>query len=183
LIIADVQPSGPAEAAGLRIGDVLLSVDGRAADNLPIISFHFLSLEQGDKAHLEVLRGKDGLAFNVQVIEHPHDIDQLTLLADPEKSLVQALGILGVEIDDRVARMVPGLRDPFGIIVVARSLGADAEIPLTAGDVIRTLNGEPMTTLDRLRGATKALPPGAAVALQIQREERLLFVSFTLDQL
>jgi serine protease Do len=182
LIISDVQPGGPAAAAGLRIGDVLLSADSRAADNLPIISFHFLSLEQGDKVHLEVLRGKDRLAFDVPVLEHPHDMDQITSLADPEKNLVPALGILGVEIDGGIARMISGLRDPFGIIVAARAAGAGGEIPLAAGDVIRTLNGEPMTTLDRLRGTLKALTPGSAVALQIQRDDRLLYISFTLDQ-
>ena len=182
LIVSDVKPGGPGEAAGLRIGDILLSADSRAADNLPIVSFHLLSLEQGDKVHLEVLRGKERLTFDVPVVEHPHDMDQVTSLADPEKSLVQPLGILGLEIDDRIARMITGLRDPFGIIVAARSAGAGAEIPLTTGDVIRALNGEPMTTLDRLRGTLKALPPGAAVALQIQRDERLLYISFTLDQ-
>jgi len=182
LIVSDVKPGGPGEAAGVRIGDVLLSADSRAADNLPIVSFHLLSLEQGDKVHLEVLRGKERLTFDVPVVEHPHDMDQVTSLADPEKSLVQPLGILGLEIDDRIARMITGLRDPFGIIVAARSAGAGAEIPLTTGDVIRALNGEPMTTLDRLRGTLKALPPGAAVALQIQRDERLLYISFTLDQ-
>jgi S1-C subfamily serine protease len=55
------------------------------------------------------------------------------------------------------------------------------EVPLTAGDVIRTLNGQPMTTLERLRSALKALPPGAPVVLQIQRDQKLLFVAFTLD--
>jgi serine protease Do len=182
LIVSDVKPGGPGEAAGVRIGDILLSADSRAADNLPIVSFHLLSLEQGDKVHLEVLRGKERLTFDVPVVEHPHDMDQVTSLADPEKSLVQPLGILGLEIDDRIARMITGLRDLFGIIVAARSAGAGAEIPLTTGDVIRALNGEPMTTLDRLRGTLKALPPGAAVALQIQRDERLLYISFTLDQ-
>jgi S1-C subfamily serine protease len=39
-----------------------------------------------------------------------------------------------------------------------------------------------MTTLDRLRSALKALPPGTPVALQIQRDQKLLFISFTLDQ-
>jgi S1-C subfamily serine protease len=78
--------------------------------------------------------------------------------------------------------LISGLRDSFGIIVAARAAGAAAEIPLVAGDVIRTLNGEPMTTLERLRAALKALPPGSAVALQIQRDERLLYISFTLDQ-
>jgi len=182
LIVSDVKPGGPGEAAGLRMGDVLLSADGRAADNLPIISFHFLSLDQGEKVHLEVLRGKLRLAFDVPVVEHPHDMDQVSSLADPEKNLVLPLGILGVEIDASIARMVPGLRDPFGIIVAARAAGTGAEIPLAAGDVIRALNGEPMTTLDRLRATLKALPPASAVALQIQRDERLLYLSFTLDQ-
>jgi S1-C subfamily serine protease len=39
-----------------------------------------------------------------------------------------------------------------------------------------------MTTLDRLRSALKVLPPGAPVALQIQRDQKLLFLVFTLDQ-
>jgi S1-C subfamily serine protease len=74
------------------------------------------------------------------------------------------------------------LRDPFGIIVVARSADVGAEIPLSAGDVIRTLNGQPMTTLERLRAALKALQPGAPVVLQIQRDQRLMFIAFTLEQ-
>jgi S1-C subfamily serine protease len=39
-----------------------------------------------------------------------------------------------------------------------------------------------MTTLDRLRTALNSLPPGAPVTLQIQRDQKLLFISFTLDQ-
>jgi serine protease Do len=139
-------------------------------------------LETGDKVHLDIFRGKDRLAFDVPVMEPPRDMDQITALADPEKNLVPMLGILGVEIDKKIASMAADLRDPYGIIVAARSAGASVEVPLNAGDVIRTLNGQPMTTLDRLRGALKALPPGAPVALQIQRDQKLLFISFTLDQ-
>jgi hypothetical protein len=40
-----------------------------------------------------------------------------------------------------------------------------------------------MTTLERLRATLGALKPGAPVVLQIQREQRLLFLAFTLDQL
>jgi hypothetical protein len=38
-----------------------------------------------------------------------------------------------------------------------------------------------MTTLDRLRRALKALPPDAAVVLQIQRDQKLMYVAFALD--
>ncbi|HEV2197838.1 MAG TPA: trypsin-like peptidase domain-containing protein [Candidatus Acidoferrum sp.] len=181
VIISDVLPDSPAAASGLQIGDVLVAADGRQAENLPFVAFHFFALEYGQRVHLDVLRGKDRLAFDVPVAPPPRDMDQVTTLADPDKSLVSTLGILGVEIDQRIAAMVPDLRDPFGIIVAARSTGASVEVPLLTGDVIRTLNGQPMTTLDRLRNALKSLQPGAPVALQIQRDQKLLFVSFVMD--
>jgi S1-C subfamily serine protease len=109
-------------------------------------------------------------------------MDQIASLVDPEKNLVRPLGIIGVEIDQKIAAMTEDLRDPFGILVLARSNDTTGDIPLAAADVIRTLNGQPMTTLVRLRSALQALQPGAAVVLQIQREQRLLFVAFTLDQ-
>jgi serine protease Do len=181
VIISDVKPGSSAVAAGIQIGDVLLSVDGRSAENLPFVGLQFLSRDTGEKVHLEILRGKEQLAFDVKVMEPPRDMDQIAALADPEKSLVPALGILGVEITEKVAAMAPDLRDPFGILVAARAAGASIEVPLTPGDVIRTLNGEPMTTLDRLRNALKALPPGASVAMQIQRDDRLVYVAFTTE--
>jgi serine protease Do len=182
VIVSDVLPDSPALAAGVRIGDVLLSVDGRAADSVPYVSFRLMSVDVGAKVHLEVLRGAEKLAFDIPVVETPHEMDQIASLADPEKNLVRPLGIIGVEIDQKIAAMAQDLRDPFGIIVVARS-SEGAEIPLTTGDVIRSLNGQPMTTLERLRTALQSLPRGAPVVLQIQREQRLLFVAFTLDQL
>jgi S1-C subfamily serine protease len=140
-----------------------------------------MSRESGDKVHLDVLRANLKLGFDVALMDPPKDMDQITALADPEKSLVPALGILGVEIDKKIAAMATELRDPFGVIVAARAAGSATEVPLTTGDVIRTLNGEPMTTLDRLRNALKALPAGSPVVLQIQRDQKLMYVAFTLD--
>src|SRR5882724_9973149 len=182
VIVSDVQPDTPALAAGLRAGDVLLTIDGRMAESIPYVSFRLMSVNAGEKVHLEVLRGQERLAFDVPVTEHSDNMDQISSLADPEKNLVRPLGILGIEIDKKVAAMAPDLRDPFGIIVAARSSDARSEIPLTTGDVIRTLNGQPMTTLDRLRSALAELKPGAPVVLQIQRDDRLLYISFTLEQ-
>ena len=182
VIVSDVVPDSPAMAAGVHVGDVLLTVDGRLADSIPFVSFRLMSVDAGAKVHLEVLRDKQKLAFDVPVLEAPHEMDQIASLADPEKNLVRPLGIIGLEIDQKIAAMTSDLRDPFGILVVARSNDATGDIPLAAADVIRTLNGQPMTTLERLRAALKSLQSGAPVVLQIQREERLLFVAFTLDQ-
>jgi len=182
VIVSDVLPDTPAMVAGLRVSDILLTVDGRMAESVPYVSFRFMSLNAGEKVRLEVLRGQDKLAFDVPVMEHSDSMDQISALADPEKNLVRPLGILGIEIDQRVAAMASDLRDPFGIIVAAKSNEASADIPLQTGDVIRTLNGQPMTTLDRLRATLQALKPGTPVVLQIQRDNRLLYIAFMLEQ-
>ena len=68
-----------------------------------------------------------------------------------------------------------------GIIVVARAAGATSDVPILPRDVIRSLNNRPTTTLQALRDAVRALKPGEPAVLQIQREGRLMYVSFMLD--
>jgi len=84
-------------------------------------------------------------------------------------------------IDDKVADEIADLRDSFGILVVARASGANSSSALITGDVIRTLNGVRMTSLDQLRDALRNRQPGAPMVLQIQRDDRLLFVMLNLD--
>ena len=181
VVISDVLPESPAEAAGLEIGDVLLSVDGRPASSLPFVSFQFLGRERGDKVHLEVERQQAQLSFDVPMVRREHEMDEVTALADPAKNLVRPLGIVGIEIDKKIAAMLPDLRAPYGIVVAARTADGGSEVPLETGDIIRALNGEPTKTLDQLRDVLAKLPPGASAALQIQRDERLLFVAFTTE--
>jgi serine protease Do len=113
-------------------------------------------------------------------VERPHKTDSLTDLADPEKNLVRRLGILGVELNIDLARSLPDLRIPTGVIVAARTLGAEQEIPLQTGDVIHALNGTPVTSLAGLRESLAKLKPGDAVALLVERFGQLIYVSFLL---
>jgi serine protease Do len=176
-----VLPGGPAEAAGLMVGDILVSIDGQPADNLPSVNYFFLLRDSADKVQVTVLRGTAKQVFNVGTIEEGQDVDQLVSLTDPQKNLIPQLGIIGVEIDKKTAPMLRGLRDPFGIVVTARVTGSAGDVPLAPGDVIRTLNTQPMTTLDRLRSALKASPPGVPFVLQIQRDGKLIYVPITLE--
>ncbi len=181
VIVSDVWPGGPAEAAGLKPGDILVSVDGQPADNLPTVVYNFRLRDSQDKVKLVVLRDGREQRFEVTPVEDRSDLDSVSSMADPEKSLVPQLGILGVEIDKRILAAATGLRDPYGIIVVARAAGATSEVPLQPRDIIRSLNNKQMATLESLKAAMSALMPGAPVTLQIQRDGKLMYVSFTLD--
>ena len=181
VVVSDVLPGSPAESRGVRPGDVLVSVDGQPADNLPTVNYMFRLRDSNDDVQLVVLRGNVKQNFSVPAIEVKNDLDDVSALADPEKNLVAPLGIVGIEINDRISSMAKGLRGPYGIIVAARAAGATTEVPLAVGDVIRDLNGRPMNTLDTLRSTLRSLPAGAPVTLQVQREGRLMYLAFTLE--
>jgi serine protease Do len=179
VIVSDVWPDGPAQRAGLAVGDILVSVDGQPADNLPTVSYNFRLRDTPNNVVVVVLRGQAQISLSMAPEEERNAFDSVSSLADTEKNLVTELGIVGLEIDAKIAAAATGLRDPYGVIVIARASGAAGEIPILPRDVIRSINDRRIVTLQALRETIRALPPGAPVTLQIQREGRLMYVTFT----
>lgn len=182
VLVGDVDPDGPAEKAGVKIGDIVLSIDGTVLEDARRLKVDLYRHAVGEKVKLQLLRGSEKVAVEVPVLEEEGDPHRFADMVDPEKNLVPKLGILGVEITQNMASMLPDLRAPFGVVVAARS----ADTPysggdLQPGDVIFGLNAAPIRTIDELRTATDALKPGDPVVLQIQREDRLMFVAFELE--
>src|SRR4051812_26794459 len=129
VIVSDVTPGGPAATAGVLPGDVLVSVDGNSANDLPSVNYFFLLRDSADLVSLVVLRGKAERTFKMVALDEPQEMDRVITLADPSKNLVQALGIVGVELDEKTVAMTQGLRDPYGVVVAARSAGSRVEVP------------------------------------------------------
>ena len=68
-----------------------------------------------------------------------------------------------------------------GVLVAARAAETSVDTSLTAGDVIHAINGAQVETLAALRSALDHLSSNTPVVLQIERDGRLMFVSFELD--
>lgn len=181
VIVSDVLPGGPADKAGLRDQDIVLSVDGAPAANLPMFTSSLYLHESGEHAKFEVLRGTNRVQLDIPLIEPPHKADSLADIADPARDLVPSLGILAVDLNLDLAKTLPDLRIPTGVIVAARTLGSGNEaIPLQTGDVIHGLNGTPIRDLASLRAELAKLKPGDPVALQVERYGQIIYVSFLL---
>jgi len=181
VIVSDLLPDGPAAQAGLRVGDIIVTVDGRPMESLPLLAFYLYTRNPGDRLGLGLLRQGRELHLDVRIIERPHDLDGLADRVEPERSLVRQLGVLGITIDDNIADLVANIRERSGVIVAARTPDPPEDIPLSAGDIVHAVNGVPVSNVEDLRALLDGLQPYSAVVLQIERDGRLMFVTFELD--
>jgi serine protease Do len=182
VIVSDIQPGGPAEIAGLRIQDILESLDGRSIGSVPLARMIIGTRPSDAVLEAKVMRGTRELTLEIPVKQDRTDFDEMADVSDPSKSLVKKLGIFGVEIDDKIAAELPSLRRPSGVIVAA--LAADmlgVETDLQQGDVIHALNGKSIESLDALRSGLQDISSGAPGVLQIEREGKLIYVSFEME--
>jgi serine protease Do len=181
VIVADVSPDGPADQAGLKIQDIVLSIDDQPVQTVLQFDRLIFLHNKDEQAKLQVLRGQDKHQMLVQVTEHEHDVDRIIDLVDPAKDLVPKLGILGLEIDKEISKMFPELRKGSGVIVVARAATAGPESGLQSGDVIHSVNGITVIGLDGLRSAVDKLKPNDPVAMQIERQGKLMYLAFEME--
>jgi len=182
VIVSDVKPGGPADIAGVGVTDIIVSIDEKPIDSLPLIAFNLYTRRAGDRLRIGVLRGDRHMTLDVVVVERPEAFDGVADLVDPDTSVVPQLGILGVSIDTDAARAIGTLRVPSGVMVAAHAEDRHAaDVSLSAGDVIHSVNGAAISNLEELRAALDALKSHAPVVLQIERDGQLSFVAFELE--
>lgn len=182
VIIDDLVPGGPAETAGLKIGDIVVTADGRSVDTMPGLTAVMYLHPLDEVMKLVVLRGNEKKTLEVAVIEQRDPMDKFVDAVDPQKSLVQPLGILGVDLNDQIKSIVGDLRIPSGVLVVARAADLiGPETDLKTGDVIHSVNNASIDSVDALRAALKKIKPGGSVAIQIERDGGLQWLAFELE--
>ena len=112
------------------------------------------------------------------VRELPHPIDDVSALADPEKGSVPKLGIIGIDVADETAALLPALRISSGVFVVARTRVVSGNgVPLMAGDVIHSVNGITVRSIDGLRVLLGDATSDSELVLQVERNGQLQFAT------
>jgi serine protease Do len=182
IILSDIVPSGPAEAAGMEPGDIVLAVDGKPIEHSSELMAAVFQHRSGEEIMLDVQRGTQRLKKTVAVLartKSPEDLDELAIR---DAQLVRRLGVLALTLDEKVTPLLPDLRRLSGVAVV----GVPAEFVglnpgLIAGDVIYELNGSRIATLDALRAALDRKTAGDPVALLVERSGQLIYVALELE--
>jgi serine protease Do len=180
VLAADVTPDGPAAKAGLKPGDILVTVAGKEMEDAR--QLENLVYQQPLSAIVDVTALRDGkpLSFSMPVIERDDDPQRFADMVNPQKNLIRRLGILAIEITDKLAEMLPDLRHDYGVVVAARAADAPGAV-LQPGDVIYEINKTPTVSIVALRAVLDIARPGDTAVLQIQRGSKLRYVAIDLE--
>ncbi|KQN93331.1 protease [Sphingomonas sp. Leaf231] len=172
-IIARAEPGGPGEKAGLRAGDVVVAINGEAVTPERTLSSLVANAAPGSTIRLEVVRAGKRQTLNATVATRPSD-DQLAALnggAEGEDGLPEedgatqatpgssSLGVAVQPLTPQIARSIGVDSTVQGVVVAAVDPATDAGQKLKRGDVISSVNSQPVRTgadVARIVAAAKA---------------------------
>jgi len=182
VLLSDVDDDGPAAKAGLLPGDIVLSLNGKTMENARQLEVNLYRYRVGQKVDVSVLRGDERITYPVAVVEREDDPMRFADMVDPVKNVVPKLGILGIEIDKKVAALLPDLRKQYGVVVAARAGDSPySGDSLQVGDVIVSVNNAPVTSIDALKAEIDKLKDTDSLVLQVQRSERLMYLTMVVE--
>jgi serine protease Do len=182
VILSDVEPLSPAEAAGIASGDVVVSIDGKTLRDARDLALAVFQRSPGDEMHLEIERGGERISKVVALLDRPNDPSQLEDLASSDAALVRRLGILAVTVDSKVLGILPSLRRSSGVAVAAVPAEYAGLNPgLVAGDVIYSLNKRRIDSLADLRSALTGKKAGDPMVFLVERFSQLIYVTANLE--
>jgi serine protease Do len=180
VIVADVDPDGDAARAGVKAGDMVLTLDGKPLENGRQFRVDMYTRSVGATVKLELLRGAERRNVDVRVSEREDDPARLADAAAVQPAPIPGFGVLVVDVNDRIAKLLPDLRDPSGPVIVAVAPDApySQQGRLQPGDVIRGVNGWSVESVAGLARFAERLKSESAAALQIERVGELRYFAF-----
>ncbi len=148
MLINDVYDGGPADRAGLRVGDVIIAVDGKPVDDPAAVRYRIATLEVNRYTDITAVRGGAERTFRLRAEVPPRD-------PAPDERLLQGAQPLG---GATVANLSPALASEIGVqgrfegVVVLDVVGRGParRLGVQPGDIVVEVNGNTVTSVDQL---------------------------------
>jgi serine protease Do len=170
-LVANVSKDGPAEKAGVKVGDVIVEFDGKQikdSGELPIV---VARTPVDKKVRMKVLRDKKEVTLTVSVGELK---DEEVAAAVPEKG---ELGMTVQRLTPQIAESL-GLEKADGVVVTGVEPGGAADdAGIRRGDVIVEVDRKPIRSLEEYRKSIAGIRKGKGVLFLVRRGDSTLFLA------
>jgi serine protease Do len=184
VLVGDADSGGPAAKSGIRSGDILLSVDGKPVEDVNALRNLVAGMEPGRKVSVKLFREGREQTLDVTLGELPGSATAMGRRLNRPDARNQApavedkLGLSARNLDPRTARAL-GLRPDSGVVITdVLEGGAAAEAGLRTGDVVLSVAGTAVRSVDDFENAVAAqdLAKGFRMAVRSNGLTRFVFV-------
>ena len=166
VLVTEIFPGDPADEAGIKPKDIVLSVNGKKVENTRELSMLIATVSVGEIVKVKILRNDAEKTFEVKIAKRK---DERVAGHTPSRSNEHALGIHILELTSEIARRF-NIAETSGVIVVdvdAESQGKEAGVMV--GDIIKEINRKPIETITDYENAIKKMKKGDSIQLFIKR--------------
>lgn len=180
-LVAQVMDGGPAAKGGLKVGDVILNLNGKSIDMSGDLPHLVGAMKPGSTAKLEVVRDGDRKMLSIDIGALPEDGDLLASGPGAGGS-THSDNRMGVSVVELTEAQRQALEISGGVVIREISQGPAAMIGLRPGDVITHLNNQAIDSVENFSQVVKALPNNRSVSMRVLREGRASFITFKLPK-
>lgn len=170
-LVTAVAKDSPAAQSGLKIGDVVLSVQGVRADNPDVLGYRLSTAGIGSTISLEIMRNGKNETLPVKLVKAPETKPAERQVIDGENPFA------GAAVEELTAESAAKLRlrrEARGVVVADVYSGSPAaRMGLRPGDIIRGINGNPIRTIGDLKASLSG-GRGLMWRLEIERNGALI---------
>ena len=171
-LVADVMKDGPAQAAGIKVGDVIVEFDGHAVKESTELPMLVARTPVGKSVTMKVIRDKNTQTVSVKVGELKEE--EVAAATGKEENF----GLTVQPLTPDIAESLGISSDLKGVVVSGVEPGSSADdAGLRRGDVILEVNREPVKDLASYRKALKGTSKGKSVLLLVRRGDNTIFLA------
>ena len=185
-LVAMVQPDSPALAAGIKSGDVIVSVDGKAVDSIKELTRTISSMKPGTSVKLGFWRDGKDMTVTAKVGDQKEESAIIKAKADGKsgeaaKPEPMAYGVSLAPISSEARQQMKLDAEVKGVLVAAVEPGSPADDQgLKAGDILQQVGRDaidsPKMAAEKLKEAKKT---GKPVLMKVYREGMTRFVAIS----
>jgi serine protease Do len=175
-VVTDVKEDGPADAAGLKQGDVITSYQGSPVEDAVALQRLVTKTTVGSKAAVKVFRDGHEKELTVTIGELPGEV-KIAKAEGDEKAYAFA-GVAVQDLDRDTAKELGIKTKTQGVVVTSVEPESGAEkAGLMPGDVIREINRQPVKSVKEFEKVSSAVKKGENVLILINRRGASLFLT------
>lgn len=173
-LVVDVEKDSPAEHAGLKESDIVMSVNGKTVEFAGDLSVAISLAQPGDRAELEIWRQGRRQTMPVQlgdVVVHPIKLESADAMG------TKSVDRLGLLLSQKKPIEQPGHAADAGLLI-AGVAGAADRAGVLPGDLLLAIDGHAVTSIAQV--AIAAVQAGKSIALLVQRDGTKIYIALRL---